>query len=187
MIKMNLPPLMGRRDAAYDRAAELMTEVVFSKDTSREERLGVCGQLLALLDSAGQDTKSILAMLSSPDTEARERNILAAIDMFSSALKAIYNFAELEARGFAAAKTHLVKEQSLQNMVPPITAVESEMIARLNDLFVSSHERIQRYRGYAKKNFSAENAERHVRAYRAYFDLYHNNDNNSLRNHESSN
>ena len=187
MIKMNLPPLMGRRDAAYDCAAELMTSVLFSERSSREERRRICPRLLRLLEAAETDSKAILAMLSSPDTEARERNQLACIEMFCSAVRTLYCFAELEALGFDGNRSRFHHTVSETTGVPPLHATESGVVARLHDLFLRSHERIRRYRGYAAKNFSAANAERHARAYRAYSELYHNDNNRIPRNHEPSN
>ena len=181
MIKMNLPPLMGRRDASYDCAAEAMTAVLFSEHSSREERRRICPRLLQLLETAEADTKAILAMLSSPDTEARERNQLACIEMFCSAVRTLYCFAELEARGFDSSRSRF--HRTAENTgLPPLDATESGIVARLHDLFLRSHERIRRYRGYAAKNFSAANAERHARAYRAYSELYHNENNRIPRN-----
>ena len=182
MIKMNLPPLRGRRNAAYDCAAELMTGVLFSEQSSSEERRRVCPRLLSLLESAEADTRAVLAMLSSPDTEARERNQLACIEMFCSAIRTLYCFAELEERGFdGRSRFHSAPEK---NGLPPLHSTESVIVARLHDLFMRSHERIRRYRGYAAKNFSAANAERHARSYRAYSELYHNENNHVSRNHE---
>ena len=186
MIKMNLPPLMGRRDAAYDCAAELMTSVLFAERSSREERHRICPRLLQLLETAEADTRAILAMLSSPDTEARERNQLACIEMFCSAVRTLYCFAELESRGFGS-RSRFHHAASENTGLPPLKATESGVIARLHDLFLRSHERIRRYRGYAAKNFSAANAERHARSYRAYSELYHNENNRIPRNHELSN
>ena len=185
MIKMNLPPLMGRRNAAYDCAAEVMTSVLFAEHATREERRRVCPRLLSLLETAEADTRSILAMLSSPDTEARERNQLACIEMFCSAIRTLFCFSELEASGFGSRSRFHAAPQS--GGLPPLDATESGIIARLHDLFVRSHERIRRYRGYAVKNFSAANAERHARAYRAYTELYHNTTNHTPRNHELPN
>ena len=187
MIKMNLPPLMGRRDAAYDCAAELMTQVLFSERSSREERRRICPRLLQLLEAAETDTKAILAMLSSPDTEARERNQFACIKMFCSAVRTLYCFAELETLGFGSSRSRFHHAASENTALPPLHATESGVVARLHDLFLRSHERIRRYRGYAAKNFSAANAERHARAYRAYSELYHNENNHIPRNYEPSN
>ena len=187
MIRMNLPPLMGRRDAAYDCAAELMTSILFSERSSREERRRICPRLLLLLESAESDTKAILAMLFSPDTGTRERNQLACIEMFCSAIRTLYCFAELESRGFDSSRSRFHHAAAQNAGLPPLNAAESGVVARLHDLFLRSDERIRRYRDYAAKNFSAANAERHARSYRAYSELYHNENNHIPRNYEPSN
>ena len=97
MVKMNLPPLMGRRDAAYDAASELITGKLFPEDVARGIRVSVYNPLLELLDAVENDTRALLAMLASPDTEARERRLLAYITMLKSAVLALRSFAELEA------------------------------------------------------------------------------------------
>ena len=64
--KMNLPPLMGRRDAAYDQAAGMLTGDLFA--AGGELRRRSYRHIGTLLRCAAEDTNAILALLSSPDT-----------------------------------------------------------------------------------------------------------------------
>ena len=71
LVKMNLPPLMGRRDAAYDRAREFINRDLFALDELGRRRV-YCA-ISSLLKSASDDTEAMLITLSSPDTELRRK------------------------------------------------------------------------------------------------------------------
>ena len=55
---MNIHALMGRRDAAYDRAIELLEQNVFSH--TEEERVIIYDGIMSLMEVAIENTKSIL-------------------------------------------------------------------------------------------------------------------------------
>ena len=74
MVKQNLAPLMGRRDAAYESAYKLSQLDIFSLDNDKQAE--ICAALKEYIDSSIQDTETILNMLSSPDTVKRENNYL---------------------------------------------------------------------------------------------------------------
>ena len=70
LLRLNLAPLMGRRDAAYDAVTRIAAgPCVFSR----------VAELLKLLWSAERDSVDLLSLLSSPDTIDRERNMLEHI------------------------------------------------------------------------------------------------------------
>ena len=96
---MNLPPLMGRRDAAYDEAAKMLTDDFFS--VGGESRRRSYRRIGALLRCAEEDTHAILALLSSPDTMVRERKLLAFFNMLAKTVTALEWFVELEATVFS--------------------------------------------------------------------------------------
>lgn len=180
MVKMNLPPLMGRRDAAYDAASELITGKLFPEDVPLVIRVSVYNPLLDLLEAVEKDTRSLLAMLASPDTEARERRLLAYITMLKSAVLALRSFAELEAWGFGTEREvggdeDPAGENSALGKEDPLRETERTIINQLKSFFERSRVRILRYRSYAGKNFSPANAGRYTCAYQAYFAIYQQN------------
>lgn len=188
LVKMNLPPLMGRRDAAYDAASELMTGSLFPENVAAARRVASYIPLLNLLEAAERDTRSLLAVLSSPDTEARERRQLAYLTMLKSAVMALRSFAELEAWGFGTVREGGTEPGTVA--VPgaagdvPLLETERTIINQLKNFFERSRTQILRYRDYAGKNFSTANAERYNRAYRANIAIYHQDNKDNPEDHE---
>ena len=75
LIKMNLPPIMGRRDAACDCIGFLLkTDFTALPDT---ERMMLYDRLIQLLTLAIGDTRSLLQMLSNQETRSREEWLLS--------------------------------------------------------------------------------------------------------------
>ena len=59
LVSMNYPPMMARRDAAYDRAVKLLRDNIFSR--SESERNELYASILMLLNLAMENTRIILA------------------------------------------------------------------------------------------------------------------------------
>ena len=97
--KMNLPPLMGRRDAAYDEAAKMLVGDLFA--FGEEERRRRYRRIGTLLRCAEADTTAILELLSSPDTTVRERKLGAFFNMLAKTVTALEWFIELESTVFS--------------------------------------------------------------------------------------
>ena len=53
LIKMNLPPLMGRRDAAYDCAVKLFSDDLFAREEAERSRLYTIGN--GLMQQAAEE------------------------------------------------------------------------------------------------------------------------------------
>ena len=94
LIKMNLPPLLGRRDAAYDCVSTLIADQeLFARDEAwRQKHYGI---IAGLLESAAEDTKSILRTLSSPDTASREQDLYDLIALFRDIVQVLEDFTRL--------------------------------------------------------------------------------------------
>ena len=92
LLKMNLPPLLGRRDAAFDIAERAICEGDFANCPSRIEAYW---RISSLLKQVCQDSRQILLMLSSPDTRERERRMLALNVMLGTLGASLANFFEL--------------------------------------------------------------------------------------------
>ena len=72
--KMNLPPLMGRRDAAYDEAAKMLVEY----------DLGKPRQAVDVVADMGEETRSAIAGMS---LSARGAAMKAAIEAYENGNK----------------------------------------------------------------------------------------------------
>lgn len=176
LVKMNLPPLMGRRDAAYDRAREFICRDLFALDELGRRRV-YCA-ITSLLRSASDDTEAMLITLSSPDTELREKQMLYLLLMMYNIAQSLVNFTELEdelfsdesspIRGLAIAPN----ENELARNEKLLSEAEISVVNQMRSYFERTQTRINRYRGYTSKSFSTSNASRYNKAYDAYSRLY---------------
>ena len=167
LLKMNLPPLLGRRDAAFDIAERAICEGDFANCPSR---IGAYWKISTLLKQVCQDSRQILLMLSSPDTRERERRMLALNVMLDTLGASLANFFELhdmtQKEIFRNAMSTMDDAETVQ-VVASFNGVEAELLSRMQECFKRSHWRVVRYRTYAGKSFSAVNAERYRKAYAA--------------------
>ena len=167
LLKVNLPPLLGRRDAAFDIAERLICEGNFANCPTRIEAYWT---ISALLKQVCQDSRQILLMLSSPDTRERERRMLALSVMLDTLGASLANFFELRDMmnkdTFRDAMSTMDEAETVR-VVASFNGVEADLLSRMQGCFERSHWRVVRYRTYANKSFSAENAERYRRAYAA--------------------
>ena len=92
LLKVNLPPLLGRRDAAFDIAEKLICEGDFANCKCRFE---VYWKISRLLKQVCRDSRQITLMLSNPDTRERERRLLALNVMLDTLGASLANFFEL--------------------------------------------------------------------------------------------
>ena len=174
--KMNLPPLMGRRDAAYDEASRMLTDDLFA--AGEELRGRSYRQIGALLRCAASDTTAILALLSSPDTAVRERKLLAFFTMLAKAVEALEWFVELEASVFHDEDETLRDFKSVQTGAElargerMVAETEQDIVNQLRNFFERTQPRVMHYRSYARKNFSPDNAGRYERSFLFYLNVY---------------
>ena len=177
LIKMNLPPLMGRRDAAYDCADKLFSDDLFAREEAERSRLYTIGN--GLMQQAAEDTRAILRMLSRPDTESRERGILHFVLLIGNISQTLGDSLELQDEllqdeavsplkelGVTLTEAELVRSEKF------LGDYEVSVINQLRIYFERASLKINRYRGYTHKSFSPANASRYRKAYEAYTRIY---------------
>ncbi len=167
LLKVNLPPLMGRRDAALDIADRLICEGDFASCSSRV-RFSAYWQISKLLKKVCADSRQILLMINSPDTRDRERRMLAHCAMLDSLGASLANFIELHSmtmNDIFRDAMNTINSDEAQKIIQSFSSVEEDLLCRMRESFRRSHHRLVRYRTYVGKNFSAANAERYRRAY----------------------
>ena len=175
--KMNLPPLMGRRDAAYDEASRMLTDDLFA--SGEELRRDSYKRIGGLLRCAATDTTAILSLLSSPDTAVRERKLLAFFSMLAKTVAALEWFVELESSVFRDGDDALRDFKSVQTGAElargerMVAETEQDIVNQLRNFFERTQPRVMHYRGYARKNFSPDNACRYERSFLFYLKVYH--------------
>lgn len=167
LLKVNLPPLMGRRDAAFDIAEQLICTGNFASCSSGI-RFAAYWKISRLLKRVCADSRQILLMLNSPDTRNRERRMLAHSVMLDSVGAALANFVELRnmaANDIFRDAMNAMDEETVRQVSVSFGSVENDLLSRMQENFRNSHSRMVRYRTYACKNFSAGNGDRYRRAY----------------------
>lgn len=174
--KMNLPPLMGRRDAAYDEAAKMLGRDIFA--ASGEQRRRGYRRIGALLRCAELDTAAIIELLSSPDTLVRERKLLAFFSMLAKTVAALEWFVELESSVFSEGDEQLRDFKEVQTGAElargerMVAETEQDIVNQLRNFFERTQPRVMHYRGYARKSFSPDNAARYQRSLDFYTGVY---------------
>ncbi len=167
LLKLNLPPLMGRRDAAFDIAEQLVCRGDFAS-CEGSSRFEGYWQISRLLKDSCRDSRQILPMLSNPDTRDRERRMLAHSLMMDSLGASLANFFEL--RNMSLNDTcrdamGALNEDEAGKIISVLNEEEHDLLNIMRESFNRSHWRVVRYRTYAGKSFSPENAGRYERAY----------------------
>ena len=157
LLKANLAPVMGRRDAACDCAWELVKAGLSGKNAAEKN----LRRLARLLVSARADTERIFAILSSPDTIAREQRLLIFLTLTAGAVENICNLLFLEENA-----DHNAGQAALSARAAEYNSTW------LCEYFTIAEPRLRRYRDYALKNFSSDYATRYQRAYDSFSKIF---------------
>lgn len=179
LVKMNLIPVFGRRDAAFDRVLELVRMEIFT--LSPEERLQNFANIKRLLRRVKQDTRKILSILSNADTISRENKFLNFVMLLDYAADAL--------ESFAVFSNHLIQHRNdinnfspLQSGIELVTreedmiATEISLVNQLREFLERAEPRVNRYREYAAKSLSASYAERYTSSYGFYIRAFRGED-----------
>lgn len=156
LVKRNLSPSMGRRDAAIDQVC--IPEDLFARPAV--ERCSEYRRWGLFLESARNDTDAVLRMLSSPDTRRRESRMESMLTVFQEMATALYCMADSQAR---LAENR--PEGCSGDMVGSVSRCESMLLNEFRELVSSSRPALDRYREYTVKSFSPENLQRYRKAY----------------------
>ncbi|MBQ9502253.1 MAG: hypothetical protein IJU70_08865 [Lentisphaeria bacterium] len=176
VLKVNLAPLMGRRDAAFDRAADAIGSEISSLPGDR--RHAVYDRIARLLALAIQDCDMIISGLSSQDTILREKHLRSFIFTLHTAAATLGDFTTLgdllktDAREAIAEFDAQQEKLRLAQSEKLLGSTEENLLDLMRRLFASTHPRLARYREYAKKSFSPVYAEKYAVAYRSCFEVY---------------
>ena len=147
LLRLNLAPIMGRRDAAYDAVAEYAAVSVAAEKA---------GELLDILNVAERDSADLLGLLSSPDTIEREQHIFRHIRELVQLLQVLESWRNFEVSSGSEF------DGQVRNSVSARIAGELKKV-------VSS---LELYRYYAAKSASASYAEHYKKSYSFYLDIY---------------
>ena len=153
LLRRNLAPVMGRRDATYDAVSAFAAgPCVFS---------GVA-TLLSMLRSAEKDSCDLLTMLSSPGTIEREQGMLEHIRELIRLLQILDAWnSSRKPNGGAESVSESPQED------PVVMTV----VSKLSSLIRHERPSLERYRAYASKNASPSYAEHYQKSYTFYLGI----------------
>jgi hypothetical protein len=175
LVKMNIPPLMGRRDAAYDRVETLLSDNLFAH--SENERKEIYLKAVELLNIVLKDTENILIAVKQDDRESREERLLSYFELLRNIIQAACDMVNYEMCLFKD-ETNLNKliGESVSNNLRKTDEIfsESEMsiVQKLGEFFENAATQIQKYREYAQKSFSRHNTARYRKSFKEYTKIY---------------
>ena len=152
LLRLNLAPVMGRRDAAYDAAAEAVDAGLTPANAP---------ELLRIAAGVERDSCELLGMLSSPATIEREESMLAHVRKVLCLLQLLECW-----RG--AAGTPKEEDPAESAWDPAMLPV----VRKISDLLLYAGPHVKRYRSYASKSSSASHAERYRKSYSFYLNIY---------------
>ena len=176
VLKANLAPLMGRRDAAFDRVAFFIESDIHVPPG--EKRLAAYRRVARLLELALEDCDQIISGLSSQDTISREKLLRSFIFTLHASAVTLGDFAALR-NVLGTDAREAIEEFDADNENLRLTesekmlgSTEENLLELMRRLFAATRPRLARYREYAQKSFSPVYAEKYAVSYRSYFDVY---------------
>lgn len=185
LVRANLPPLMGLRDAALASAEKLL---LFCGKTPDNGTFSLIAPAIAgMFRDAADACSGIIGMFNNPDTRARETRLMNHVEILAEISGALADFSLLSGRMAGAVTSDAAGNAEfdsayLARLNKRMSRIGEELFAQLGDAFVRYHDRIVRYRSYAVKNLSRENAERYNLAYGAAAEKYRNITKNIYKN-----
>jgi len=169
LVKMNIPPLLGRRDAACEFLRELLKHEL--KELPLEERLNCYKRMLEILEYAIIDTESVHMILASAETAGREKRLHTFLSIMRDLLSSAYAMAAANA-AFGEENPELAyflgKSSKMARYAASGHDAEMRSLNLALDLSVAAAAKYEVYCDYNRKSFSLANGER----YREAFELY---------------
>ena len=169
LVKMNIPPLLGRRDAACDFLRELLKHEL--KELPLRERLESYRNMLEVLEYAIIDTERVKVTLASAETAGRENRLHAFLLVMRDLLSSACAMAEAY-EAFVGENPELGYFLGKSNKMARYAAsgrdAEMRSLNLALDLSVAATAKYQVYCDYNRKSFSSANGARYQEA----FDLY---------------
>ena len=168
LIRRNLPPLMGRRDAVLDAAEALIRVAKTDPDIHRGTLFSYLNALFAAADS---NTARLSGMFNNQDTVARDQRLALHIGILAKLAASLDDFRALEVRMQKAAALYAddpgneFDAECTGRINTRLSTIEHNLLEQLCEYFDRVQARIARYRQYAVKNFSKEYLDCYQKSY----------------------
>jgi hypothetical protein len=169
LVVMNVAPFMGRRDAAYDRVAEMLREDIFV--SSDAERIKTYNSVIELLDSTIESTEAIISSTRDIKNEGENR-LLQYFTLLREMVRAASALVEHELTLFK-------REDKMAELLGRETTArfrkidevfsESEMniFQCISDILEMGNGPLERYREFSLKTLPKQNLDRSEKYYQA--------------------
>lgn len=161
LVRINLPPLLGRRDAALDMVERLCAVDIFAM--SEEDLRRHCEEIIQWAHQCDRNSNTIVFMFSSPDTRERECRLLKHVNVINQLALSIEMLLSIP-NAVNADDIALLNRNRVWELAIPI-------YNELRMCVENGKHRLARYREYVANSLSAENGDRYRLAYMAAMKL----------------
>lgn len=175
LVKMNIAPLMGRRDAAYDSVEALLANDLFTN--SDIERKQIYDTVVKLLDTVLKDTQDIVIALDSEKRIEQETSFICFLELLHSIIEAAANLVDYELSLYNTEKTvnkflDSVIEGQLRDTDDIISDSEATIVQSINGLFEVTRNQLDKLREYSRRGFSRHNAVKYKKSFTEYKKIF---------------
>ena len=179
LVKMNIAPLTGRRDAAYDRVETLLAGELFTN--SDVERKNIYHTAVKLLDTILKDTQDILVALDSNVRIEQEKSFICYIELLHSIIGAASNLVDYELSLYNTENTvnkflGSVIEGQLRETDDIICDSEMTIVQSIKGLFEITRDQLNKLREYSRRDFSRHNAVKYKKSLAEYKKIFEMDD-----------
>ena len=175
LVKMNIAPLMGRRDAAYDRVETLLADKLFTY--SDIERKKIYETAVKLLDIVLDDSQEILIALDKKKRIEQEKSFICFLELLYSIIEAAGNLVDYELSLYNKESTvskflGSVVEGQLHETDDIISDSEMTIVQSINGLFKITRTQLNKLREYSRRNFTRYNAAKYKKSFAEYKKIF---------------
>lgn len=175
LVKMNIAPLMGRRDAAYDRVEAMLVDKLFTySDTDRKK---IYEAAVNLLDTVLKDSQDILIALDSEKRIEQEKSFICFLELLHSIIEAASNLVDYELSLYNTENTvnkflGSVVEGQLRETDDIISDSEMTIVQSINELFDITRDQLNKLREYSRRSFTRYNAAKYKKSFAEYSKIF---------------
>ena len=179
LVKMNIAPLTGRRDAAYDRVETLLSGELFTN--SDIERKKIYETAIQLLDTVLKDTQDILVALDKKKRIEQEKSFISFLELLHSIIDAAGNLVDYELSLYNTENSvnkflGSVVEDKLRETDDIISESEMTIVQSINGLFEITRNQLDKLREYSRRGFSRHNAAKYKKSLAEYKRIFESED-----------
>jgi hypothetical protein len=172
---MNIAPLMGRRDAAYDCVSTLLADKLFTYTDS--ERKNIYETAIKLLWTVLKDTKEILIALDNVQRIEQEKSFICFLELLLSITQAASNLVDYELYLYNSENTvnkflGSVVEGQLHETDDIISDSEMTIVQSINELFEITRDQLNKLREYSRRSFTRYNGAKYKKSFAEYSKIF---------------